>query len=260
MDIITINNLNFKYENKEILKKINLTIKDKHWYTLIGNNGSGKSTLVKILAGLIKTQNVYIDGLEVNSQNLYEIRKKMSVVFENPNTNLICQTVKEELSFPLENIGFNNIEKQVKKIAKLFSIEDILDRKINDLTNPQKQIIAIACAIIIEPKILILDEAFTYLTIEKKGIFDILKKEKITIINITHNVEETLYGDNIIIIKDGEILINEAKELVYEKESLFKLAHQQVPFVVDLSVKLKYYGLIDKMYYDMVEMIGDLWK
>lgn len=260
MDIIKINNLNFKYENKEIFKNLNLSIEECLWYTIIGNNGSGKSTLVKILSGLIKSRDIYIDGLEVNSQNLFDIRKKMSVVFENPNTNLICQTVREELSFPLENIGFNNVEKQVKKISKLFSIEELLDNKISDLSNSEKQIIAIAAALIIEPKVLILDEAFTYLTSEKTNIFNILKKEKITIINITHDVEETLFGDNIIIIKDGEILINEKKELVYEKESLFKSAHQQVPFIVDLSNKLKYYGLIDKIYYDMKEMIGDLWK
>lgn len=258
MDIIELKNLNFKYKDKIIFENFNLNIEQGTWTSIIGSNGSGKSTLVKLLSGLIKTDNIWIDGMKI-SNNIYEIRKVMSIVFDDPNTNLICETVREELSFPLENIGIND-DKRIDEIVKLFNITNILDNSINELNNSEKQLVALASALIIQPKILILDEAFVYLENIKLNIFDILKSLNITIINITHNIEETLAGDNIIILNNGKILINDKKEIVYTKEEMFKEANLNLPFIVDLSNKLKYYGLINKTYYNMEAMVNDLWN
>ncbi|MEG1647858.1 MAG: ATP-binding cassette domain-containing protein, partial [Bacilli bacterium] len=115
MDIIKITDLDFKYNDKVIFDKLNLTIEEHKWYTLIGNNGSGKSTLVKLMLGLIPTNNIIIDNLLL-SKNIFETRKKIGVVFEIPDNNLVCETVKEELAFSLENIGtdVSKIDEQIK--------------------------------------------------------------------------------------------------------------------------------------------------
>lgn len=260
MDIIRIKDLNFKYKDKEIFTNLNLTIEGCKWYSIIGSNGSGKSTLVKLLSGLIRSNNIFVDNMEVSASNLYDIRKIMSIVFEDPNTNLICETVREELTFPLENIGIIDTKTEVEKMAKLFNITDILDNSIIELTNKEKQIVALSSALIIKPKILILDESFVYLESVKDSIFDILKQLNITVINITHDMEETLIGDNIIILNNGKILINDEIKQVYPKEELFKEANLSLPFIIDLSNKLKYYSLIDKTYYNMKDLVDDLWN
>ncbi|MEG2028602.1 MAG: ATP-binding cassette domain-containing protein [Bacilli bacterium] len=262
MDIIKITDLDFKYNDKVIFDKLNLTIEEHKWYTLIGNNGSGKSTLVKLMLGLIPTNNIIIDNLLL-SKNIFETRKKIGVVFEIPDNNLVCETVKEELAFSLENIGtdVSKIDEQIKYITQKINIKNLIGKTINELNNLEKQKVALASSLMTNPKILILDEAFTYLdNQEKDSMLSILKNLNITIINITHDIEESLYGDNIIILNDGKIIRNNKKELIYQEEKLLNSIGINLPFIVELSNKLHYYGMLDKTVFSIKEMVNIIWK
>ena len=137
----------------------------------------------------------------------------------------------------------------------MFDFKNI-DRPINKLTLDEKQTVALMSALIINPKILVLDEAFTYISKScSKKILNILKKINITIISVTHDVEELLLSDNIIILKEGKIIINDKKEKVFESDLL-----DNYPFIIDLSNKLKYYELVDKISYSYKELVNEVWK
>ena len=257
MYIIEINNLNFDYSGKLLFSNLDLKIEKNTFNCLIGNNGCGKTTLLKIMLGLIDSDNVTIDNIKLTKQNKFEIRKKIGCVFENPENNLICETVIEELSFPLNNLNLSKeeIDIRIKNITKMFDFKNI-DRPINKLTLDEKQTVALMSALIINPKILVLDEAFTYISkCCSKKILNILKKINITIISVTHDVEELLLSDNIIILKEGKIIINDKKEKVFESDLL-----DNYPFIIDLSNKLKYYELVDKISYSYKELVNEVWK
>lgn len=257
MSIIKISNLNFNYDNKILFNNLNLEIKENTWNSLIGNNGSGKTTLLKLILGLIESKGITIDNIELNTENKYEIRKKIGCVFEIPDNNLICETVKEELSFPLNNIGLNEqeVETRIDNITKLFNFKK-KESDINSLNLDEKQTLSVMSALITNPKIIILDEAFTYMSKSQSiKILNILKNLNITVISVTHDVEELLYSDNIIIIKDGKIIANEKKETIFEKQLL-----NDYPFVVDLSLKLKYYELVDNISYTYKDLVNEIWK
>ena len=268
MDIIEIKNLNFKYNDKEIFNNFNLKIKKSTFTTIIGLNGSGKSTLIRILLGLLNYNGeIIIDGLILNKENINEIRKKIGVVFENPDNQFVAETVMDDIAFTLENLQVkpSEIKTKVKEIAEYIGISKLLDRTPHSLSGGEKQLVALASALVHEPKILILDEALTMVDIKvRKKIYDILedihKNKDITIINVTHDMDEVLYGDDIILIDKGNIILKGPKEEVLLEEKVFNKLNLDLPFMVSLSIKLKYYGLIDRLIFDMEEMVDEVWK
>ena len=268
MYIVVIKDLNFSYKNKQIFQKLNLTIKQGSFTTIIGPNGAGKSTLVKLLTGILKTYSyVNIDGKILCHDNIKEIRKIIGVVFENPDDQFVAETVMDDIAFSLENMKLpkKEIRKRIKNVANYLNIENILEREPHSLSGGEKQLVALASALVIEPKILILDEALTMIDpIVKNWILNLLKdlhnKTDITIINVTHDVEESLYGDDIVVIHNGKIVLNGTKKDVLKEEKMFTKLGLQLPFMADLSIKLSYYGLIDDLILDMDEMVDKLWK
>lgn len=258
MNAVKIKNLNFNFENKVLFNNLNLRIKEKTWNCLIGNNGAGKTTLLKIILGLIVTDGVYINNIKIDNNNKYELRKKVGCVFENPEYNLICETVEEELAFPLENIELeeNEINTRIDNIFRIFKFNRERKTSIHDLTIEEKQILAIMVSLITGPNILILDEAFSFMRKSKKNeVLTILKQLDITVISVTHDVEEIMFSDNIIILEEGKITINDKKEIVLEKEIL-----NNFPFIIELSKKLKYYELVDDISYSYKELVDKIWE
>lgn len=264
---ITITNLNFKYKNKAIFENINLNIESGKITSIIGPNGCGKSTLVKILLGLLKYDGMIKVGNHLLiKDNIPEIRKKIGVVFENPDNQFVSETVMDDIAFTLENMHYDkkDIRKKIEEISRYLGIYDILDKNPHSLSGGEKQLVALASALIHEPEILILDEALTMIDpYYKDFIYKILKEQKekgVTIINITHDMEETLISDYIIVMKDGKIAIQGAKEEVYQEEKRLHKLGFSLPFMVELSYRLMFYDLIDHVIYDMEEMVDTLWK
>lgn len=267
-NIIRLKNLNFSYGGKVIFKDFNLDIEKGKFVSIVGSNGSGKSTLVKILVGLLKAEG-YINIYRMNlcEVNLMDIRRNVGIVFENPDNTFVAETVLDEIVFSLENLEYarSTIKSKVDKVLEYIPIKELLEKNPHYLSGGEKQLVSLASALIAEPKILILDEAFTMVDgVMKDKILKLLKKinreKKITIINVTHDMEETVFGDEIIVLNNGKIEIIGDKLEVYKEEKKLKKLGLDLPFMVDLSNKLSYYGLVDKTILDMNEMVNHLWK
>lgn len=267
-NIISIKKMEFSYGNNKIFSNFSLDIEKGKFITLIGPNGSGKSTLIRIILGLIKSNGkIKYNDVELDTNNSKNIISKIGVVFENPDDQFIGETVESNISFNLENMQMSSstIKKKIYSIAKYLGIDNILDRSLHTLSGGEKQLVALASALVKDPEVLILDEALTMVDLEnREKIYDILKEinneQGITIINITHDVDESLYGDTIIVIDNGKIILNGPTKDVLMEEKIFTKLGLSLPFMAELSIKLKYYGLVDEMILDMNEMVDLLWK
>lgn len=267
-NIVEISNLNFKYDDNVIFDNFNLTIKKGSFTSIIGSNGSGKSTLMKIIVGLLKCDGkIVVDGITINEDTYKDVRSRIGMVFENPDNQFVAETVMDEIAFSLENMNYEKkqIRENIKDIAQLLGIEEIMEKEPHSLSGGQKQLIALASALAIKPKILVLDEALEMLDeAERQRMLKILvelnKSSELTIINITHNSEELLYGTDIVILNKGIMVENGETKEVLRKEKAFKQNGLELPFIVDLSYKLKYYGLVDDIVLDMDELVDIIWK
>lgn len=267
-NIIKIKNMSFSYKDKIIFENFDLDIEKGKFIHIVGPNGSGKSTLIKILLGLLKAEG-YINVYRMNmcEDNLMDIRRNIGVVFENPDNTFVAETVADDIAFSLENLQYTSktISEKINKISKYLNIESLLEKNPHYLSRGEKQLVALASALVTEPKLLIIDEALNMLDgIDKENILKLLKKlvkeKKITVINVTHDMEDTIYGDKIIVLDNGQILLNDDKKTVYKEEKLLKKIGLELPFMVDLSNKLRYYGLVDDDILSMNEMVNHLWK
>lgn len=258
--IVKIKSLNYK----DLFNNLNLNIKKGSFTSIVGKNGCGKSTLIKIMVGLIKNidGSVEIDNEILNKNSL----KKIGIVFDNPNNNFIGETPHEDMNFLLKNMGYNKeIDNMINENAQYFNIQNILDCSINNLSGGEKQLVALATVSLINPSIIILDDALTMIDgITKEKILKILKKlnkeKKTTVIYVTHDIEDVLYGTDLVIINDRKIFVNDKLVKLLEDEKIFKKSGLELPFMASLSLKLKYYGLIDKLVLDMDKMVNLLWK
>lgn len=261
--MITIKNLNFSYKNKVIFDDLNLEIKNGEFVFIIGKSGSGKTTLVKIISGLIKENfDIKVDNAEIN-----EIKKIMNVSFEGLNTIFITDTVREELELKLKNLNTpkEEINEQIKKIAKYLEIENILDCEPNSLSGGEKELVKIAAALLGKPKIIILDECTSMLDgITKEKVYKYLKKinreNKTTIICTTNDMDDILYGKRIVMLGNKNIVLDSKTNKAFENEKIFKENNLELPFMASLSIKLRYYNLLDEIILDINKMVNKLWK
>lgn len=265
--IIKVKSMSFKYDNNYIFKEFDLDIEKGSFVSIIGKNGSGKSTLAKILIGLYQAYGyITIDGYLLNNFYLKKIRRTFSVCFDNADDHFIGETVKDDLAFTLENLEYSKeeMESTITSIAKKFKIEDILEKTPEELNNSEKEKIAIASSLIHNPKILLLDESIHKLNdSDKTLVFKVLKeyqKElKLTIILITHNLEDTLYSDRIILLDKGKIILDDTKNNIYQNDKLEQYGFK-LPFIVKLSHNLILYNLIDRVYFDEKDLVNKLWN
>lgn len=264
---IEIHNLNFKYKEKVIFNNLNLNIEQGKITAIIGSNGSGKSTLVKIILGLLRFNGtIKIGDKLLVKDNIKEIRKQIGVVFENPDNQFVAETVMDDIAFTLENMNCDKkeIKNKIEEISKYVGIYDILEKNPYDLSGGQKQLVALASALVHEPKLLILDEALTMIEpMLKNHISDLLidlRNKGMTILFVTHDIEETTFGDNIILLETGKVMMQGVKEEVYKEEKKLHTLGFQLPFMVELSNRLMFYNLIDHIIYNMEEMVNTLWK
>lgn len=265
--IIETKNLTFYYEQREIMKQINFSVKENCIVTMIGNTGGGKTTLVKLLTGLLTGfGEVFLFGHPIH-ENTQLLHRDIGVVLGNPRYNFVTKNVKKDLLFPLENLNYNveEMTKYLDDIVELFAIESLLPKQVKDLTDGEAAIIALASAMITKPRLLILDDAFRQIgPLEKKKIWQILRRYQqrnhMTILNVTHDIEEALYGDTLVVLDQGSIVLEiPVKEIAaYEKE--LKQYHYELPFMVELSKKLQYYNVIDHTILDMNRMVNQIWK
>ena len=267
-NIIEVKNLNFGYDDNKIFDNFNLNINKCEFVSLIGPDGSGKSTLIKILSGLLDfSGNIFINDLELTKNNLPEIRKSISLMMSNVDSELISEKVFDNIAFPLENLNVNKKEiyETVNSIANKLGIYELLDKSILNLNSYQKILVNLASCLVYKPKILILDEAFACLDrVECEKMLNLLKllcdNGVLTVINVTQNMDDLVFSNSIIVLDNGNIALNDNKNEVFKMEKVFNKLGLDLPFMVDLSIKLKYYNLVDSIIYNMDEMVDVLWK
>lgn len=234
------------------LKNLSFSVEKGQFVALVGMNGSGKSTLAKLLNGLFipSSGEVLIDGLSTSDEkNTFEIRKKAGMVFQNPDNQTVATIVEDDVAFGPENIGLprEEIVERVNYALDAVGMSEYRNRSASKLSGGQKQRVAIAGVLAMRPDILILDESTSMLDPNgRKEIMDIagtLNKQGITVVNITHNMEEAVLADRIIVLRKGRIAVDGTPEEVFSS-GLLEACGLTLPPVSQLSEKLKSKGFV----------------
>lgn len=248
MDAVKVENLFYSYDNQDMtIDDISFTIPQGSYTTIIGHNGSGKSTVAKLLLGLLekKSGNIYINDLELTYENLDKIRNNIGIVFQNPDNQFIGSTVRDDIAFGLENHCFAREEMDpiIEEIAQEVNMTKFLDSEPTNLSGGQKQRVAIASVLAMNLNIIVFDEATSMLDpTGKRDINRLIKKiheqKGITVISITHDIEEVSQSDNVLVIDNGKLAMSGKPEEVFKNENLMVKMKLDVPFVYKLRNEL----------------------
>ena len=272
--MISIKNLSFKYdyedENaKQILKDIDLEIKEGEFLALLGHNGSGKSTLAKLINGLLipGEGDVLVDEMNTkNEEEIWNIRRNAGMVFQNPDNQLVATIVEDEVAFGPENLGIEpaEIRKRVDKALEDVGMSDYKKNAPHLLSGGQKQRVAIAGILAMSPKYIILDEPTAMLDPSgRREVIDTLvklnKEENKTIILITHYMEEAAISDRVVVMEDGNIVISGKPREVFSQVEEIKKLGLDVPQVTELAHELKKEGIeISTEVLNIQEMVKEI--
>lgn len=253
--MINFEHVSFRYENSPelALQDITLSIPDGQFVSIVGHNGSGKSTLARHINGILTPGEgkVLVDGLDTcNEDLLLDIRRKVGIVFQNPDNQLVTTIVEEDVAFGPENIGIPAVEirNRVDKALDAVSMNEFALRSAHLLSGGQKQRIAIAGMLAMEPKVLVLDEATAMLDPQGRNelisTVSRLNKEKgMTIVMITQYMEETIEADRVIAMQHGRIVLDEPPCEIFKRSALLHELGLGVPSAVQLRDELKKTGI-----------------
>ncbi len=255
MQAVGIKNLNFSYGNIKVFDNLNLSINVGTFATILGNNGSGKTTLARILSGTLKYKGELSKFFKSNEIGFID------EIYEYDSDDLVMNVLIKEA----KKLKKDDIRNKIFNISVMFNFSKNLDKSFDNLSFTQKKLVVLGSYLIQNIKMLILDNFFEDFDKNlKKEIIKKLKRfakrENITVVNFSNDVDEIFYADDIIIIGDGKVLLDGSKRKVFEKEDVFEKYELERPFVVSLSDKLKFYDLIDKIYFDEKKLVDDLWK
>lgn len=267
-NIINLDGVSTSIKNKLILDDISFSIKKGEIVSIIGSNGSGKSTLINVLSTVLGyTGYIDIAGYYLTKENLNIIREKVSVVFDDINNVSVTGSVSDEIAVGLNNLGIEefSISKRVVDIAKEFRIFNILNSSVSNVSNSDKVKVFLAAALISNPDVIFIDDCLHQLSVRDKNlVFDILKKynkiNKLTIVMVTHNMDDTLFSNRIIVLDKGKMILDGTPRKVFRNKEQLSNCGIELPFLVDLSLKLMDKGVVDHIYSDMGKLVDDIWK
>jgi len=244
MSYIDIRDLTFSYTGKRIiLDHIHLSIERGEWIAILGHNGSGKSTLAKTMVGLLEPSqgSIAIDGVTLTPDTLYDIRKKIGIVFQNPDNQFVGVTVKDDIAFGMENLAVSRAEmlEKIAFYAEKVGMSDFLAKEPNTLSGGQKQRVAIAGILAMQTEIMIFDEATSMLDpFARKDLMAYIRTlhdEGIKIIMITHDMEEALYADRLVILKEGTIIQDGPKTVILGDAQAISEARLELPMALKIA-------------------------
>ena len=270
--IIELEDIHYRYHEddaREALAGVSLEIRRGEWLAIIGHNGSGKSTLAKVMNGLIEanTGSVVVNGKVLTEETVFEARRTVGMVFQNPDNQFVGTTVEDDIAFGLENIGLPREEmlERVTRVLDMVKMSEFRTKEPARLSGGQKQRVAIAGVTALEPEVIILDEATSML--DPKGRLEVIstiqklhKEKKITVISITHDLDEAAQADRVILMEQGQI------QQIGTPKEIFKLGSKlvekglDVPFAEKLIEALRERGInVPEEYFDEEGLVEWLW-
>ncbi len=257
-NMIEINNVTFQYDSEDVgspaaVHGIDLTIERGSFTVILGHNGSGKSTLAKLMNGMLKPDvgTVLVDGLDTKDEkNEFEIRRRLGLVFQNPDNQIICTIVEEDVAFGPENLGVapSEIRDRVDSALEQVGMSEFRTAAPHHLSGGQKQRVALAGILAIEPDCIVLDEPTAMLDpIGRKEVISTitrLNREKgITIVLITHFMEEAAEADRVLVMEHGRLVADGKPEQIFSDTQLLESAGLALPQTTDLLARLSEAGL-----------------
>ncbi|HGJ6856821.1 TPA: energy-coupling factor ABC transporter ATP-binding protein [Streptococcus pneumoniae] len=270
--IIDVKNLSFRYkenQNYYDVKDITFHVKRGEWLSIVGHNGSGKSTTVRLIDGLLEAESgeIVIDGQRLTEENVWNIRRQIGMVFQNPDNQFVGATVEDDVAFGLENQGLSRQEmkKRVEEALALVGMLDFKKREPARLSGGQKQRVAIAGVVALRPVILILDEATSMLDPEGRReligtVKGIRKDYDMTVISITHDLEEVAMSDRVLVMKKGEIDSTSSPRELFSRNDLDQIGLDD-PFANQLKKSLSQNGYdLPENYLTESELEDKLWE
>ena len=270
--IIELEDIHYRYHEddaREALAGVSLEIRRGEWLAIIGHNGSGKSTLAKVMNGLIEanTGSVVVNGKVLTEETVFEARRTVGMVFQNPDNQFVGTTVEDDIAFGLENIGLPREEmlERVTRVLDMVKMSEFRTKEPARLSGGQKQRVAIAGVTALEPEVIILDEATSML--DPKGRLEVIstiqklhKEKKITVISITHDLDEAAQADRVVLMEQGQI------QQIGTPKEIFKLGSKlvekglDVPFAEKLIEALRERGInVPEEYLDEEGLVEWLW-
>lgn len=266
--IIEVKNLSFEYEpGLKTINNISFEINKGDYVAILGHNGSGKSTIAKLLIGLLEKSggSIKVNEYELTLDNLYKVRDNIGIVFQNPDNQFIGATVRDDIAFGLENtcVPQEEMDEIINTYAAKVGMSNFLDHEPTKLSGGQKQRVAIAGILAMSPTIIILDEATSMLDpMGRREINNLVKElnkaKDITIISITHDIEEAKNADQVIILNDGKIVANgKPEDVLSDKNSLIKY-ELDIPFALKVAQGLEKTNIRTSKSLDMEVLIEEL--
>ena len=271
-NIIEIKNLSYRYDHNSedyILKNVSFHVKQGEWLSIVGHNGSGKSTTVRLIDGLLEAESgdIIISGDKLTADNVWEKRRQIGMVFQNPDNQFVGATVEDDVAFGLENQGMDYpmMVKRVHEALELVGMQDFKEREPARLSGGQKQRVAIAGVVALQPDIIILDEATSMLDPEGRlelirTVKEIKDKNHLTVISITHDLDEISLSDRVLVMKNGQVESTATPRELFSRPDLEVLGLDQ-PFVNQVKAAMIQTGLtLPETYLTEKELQEQLWE
>ena len=271
-NIIEVKNLSYRYDHNSedyILKDVSFHVKQGEWLSIVGHNGSGKSTTVRLIDGLLEAESgdIIISGDKLTADNVWEKRRQIGMVFQNPDNQFVGATVEDDVAFGLENQGMDYpmMVKRVHEALELVGMQDFKEREPARLSGGQKQRVAIAGVVALQPDIIILDEATSMLDPEGRlelirTVKEIKDKNHLTVISITHDLDEISLSDRVLVMKNGQVESTATPRELFSRPDLEDLGLDQ-PFVNQVKAAMIQTGLtLPETYLTEKELQEQLWE
>ena len=271
-NIIEVKNLSYRYDHKSedyILKDVSFHVKQGEWLSIVGHNGSGKSTTVRLIDGLLEAESgdIIISGDKLTADNVWEKRRQIGMVFQNPDNQFVGATVEDDVAFGLENQGMDYpmMVKRVHEALELVGMQNFKEREPARLSGGQKQRVAIAGVVALQPDIIILDEATSML--DPEGRLELIRtvkkikdKNHLTVISITHDLDEISLSDRVLLMKNGQVESTATPRELFSRPDLEDLGLDQ-PFVNQVKAAMIQTGLtLPETYLTEKELQEQLWE
>ena len=270
-NIIEVRNLKYKYDSESenyTLNDVSFQVKKGEWLSIVGHNGSGKSTSVRLIDGLLEAESgdIIISGDKLIAENVWEKRRQIGMVFQNPDNQFVGATVEDDVAFGLENQGlaYDLMVERVQQALELVGMQDFKEREPARLSGGQKQRVAVAGVVALRPDIIILDEATSML--DPEGRLDLIQTVKkikdgnqLTVISITHDLDEIALSDRVLVMKEGQVESTATPRELFSREDFEELGLDQ-PFVNQVKAALRQSGLpLPDSYLTEKELQDQLW-